>query len=283
MKKYSYIIIPTLVILFSACAGRMEMFGKAGEAKIEASNPAWELAEKYWESRIEPAIAYKALEEYQKAAEIEPNNPGLLAELSHCYYYVANYIEQDKEKCDELFLAGVNIGEQAMALNVNFKAKLDETGSSVESVDALGDDIGGLFWAASNLGKWAATKNMIVRLKWKKQLEAYWGHIRDIDENYYYAGCYRFWGALPTKVPFGDLNDAKAQFEKGIELVPNYFGTRVLMAEYYATKAQDREVYETQLKYVAGSDEKIIPEVQAENHWEVINAKKMLEEIDDLF
>ncbi len=279
-------ILLTSLLFFSACSGRKAVFLNTAE-KTTTSPEAQALkiaADELWELRGNPDDSRKMLEAYIKASEADPSNIDLLAKLSRAYYLVANYVEENKDKKDELFTKGLETGERALGFHQEFRKEYEVTKDEKKAILAVGiEGIEAIYWTGANLGKWAADKNLLVRLGNKSKLEAYNQRVFDLDRNFFYGAADRFFGALPTRVPGGDLNLSKFHFEKSIEIEPNYFGTRTLFAEYYATKAQDKETYVTQLQYVINTPYDIIPEITAENKYEQEYAKKLLERVDEFF
>lgn len=285
-KKSFQFILLTSLIFFSACSGRKAVFLDT-VGRTTASPEAQTLknaADELWELRGNPDDARKMLEAYIKASEADPSNIDLLARLSRAYYLVANYVEDDKEKKDELFTKGLETGERALGIHPGFRENYEKTKDEKKAILEVGmEGIEAIYWTGANLGKWASDKNLLVRLGNKSKLEAYNQRVFDLDRNFFYGAADRFFGALPTRVPGGDLNLSKFHFEKSIEIEPNYFGTRTLFAEYYATKAQDRETYIELLQYVINTPYDIIPEIAAENKYEQEYAKKLLERVDEFF
>ena len=56
-----------------------------------------------------------------------------------------------------------------------------------------------------------------------------------------------------------------------------------MVADYYAKKTEDTDLYERQLKTVLDTDPSVLPTVEVENRFEQRKAKKMLENMDDVF
>ncbi|MBM4176061.1 MAG: hypothetical protein FJ213_07800 [Ignavibacteria bacterium] len=277
-------------IILTSCAGRKAVFleekaqPKTPEVKVEGEASARSIADALWEERGTPEKAREMLAAYINAAAAEPTNAALAARLSRAYYLVANYVETDQEKKDELFTKGLEVGERTLGLFPDFRKIYQETNDEKKALQGVGiDGIEVIYWTGANLGKWAAEKNLLIRLGNKSKIEAYNQRVFDLDRNFFYGAADRFFGALPTKVPGGDLNLSKFHFEKSIELAPNYFGTRTLYAEYYATKAQDRETFIKQLQYVISTPYDVIPEITPENKYEQEYAKKLLERVDEFF
>lgn len=295
MKRPIYLKVILFSVVISSlslisCAGRKAVFleeqtlPKATEVKVDAKLNIRAVADSLWELRGTPEKAREMLSAYISAAEADPTNTNLAARLSRAYYLVANYVESDLEKKDELFTKGLEIGERSLGLFPEFRKIYQDTKDEKKALQGVGvDGIEVIYWTGANFGKWAAEKNLLIRLGNKSKIEAYNQRVFDLDRNFFYGAADRFFGALPTKVPGGDLNLSKFHFEKSIELAPNYFGTRTLFAEYYATKAQDRETFVKQLEYVISTPYDLIPEITPENKYEQEYAKKLLERVDEFF
>jgi hypothetical protein len=88
---------------------------------------------------------------------------------------------------------------------------------------------------------------------------------------------------LPTKVPGGDLKESKKHFEKAIAIEPNYFGTRTLYAELYATKARDKATFVRQLDYVLATPPGSLPDAEPENRYEQALARQLKEHLHEWF
>lgn len=275
------------------CAGRKSVIAEASETRTDASappagdtgstgNPRAQ-ADLLWAGRGHPDTARAALAAYVEAAAKAPD-AALLARLSRAYYLVANYVETREEARDSLFLEGVEAAERGMSLHPAFLKVFKETRDEKKAVQELGlDHIDAIYWYSANLGKWSATKSLMVRLGNKSKLEAYNRRVLDLDETYFHGAPHRFFGALPTKVPGGDMEASKRHFEKAIGIEPDYFGTRTLYAGLYATKARDKETFVKQLDYVIGAPVSSLPDVEPENRYEQDLARRLKERADDLF
>ncbi|PKL83894.1 MAG: hypothetical protein CVV24_02795 [Ignavibacteriae bacterium HGW-Ignavibacteriae-3] len=275
---------------FTSCSGRRAVFlesqeiPKSNEVVTEVKLNIRAAADSLWELRGTPEKALEMLKAYVTASETNPTDINLLARLSRAYYLVGNYVESDPDKKDELFTKGLETGERALGLIPSFRKSYTENEDVKIAIKEVGiEGIEAIYWTGANYGKWAAEKNLLVRLGNKSKIEAYNQRVFDLDRNFFYGAADRFFGALPTRVPGGDLNLSKFHFEKSIELAPNYFGTRTLFAEYYATKAQDKDTFVKQLEYVINTPYDLVPEIIPENKYEQEYAKKLLERIDEFF
>jgi hypothetical protein len=281
-------------LLASGCAGRKTAISSGGAppppavadagAAADIAPSLRSEADRLWAGRGHPDTARLALAAYVKAAEAPGGDAALLARLSRAYYLVANYVESDAARKDSLFLEGVEAAERGMSLHPGFLKVWNETHDEKKAVLELGpESIEAIYWYSANLGKWAATKSLMVRLGNKSKLEAYSQRVLDLDERFFHGAAHRFFGALPTKVPGGDLAVSRKHFEKAIAIEPNYFGTRTLYAELYATKAQDKETFHKQLDYVIATPPGALPDAEPENRYEQAFAKQLKEKANEYF
>jgi hypothetical protein len=78
-----------------------------------------------------------------------------------------------------------------------------------------------------------------------------------------------------------DLKKSEALFTKSLAIAPNYFGTKVLMAERLATEIPDRAMYQRLLREVIAADPAVEPAIAPENRIEQIKAQELLAQIDE--
>jgi hypothetical protein len=79
------------------------------------------------------------------------------------------------------------------------------------------------------------------------------------------------------------MKKSAKHFNLSIDAQPDYFGTRVLMAEEWAIKEDNRPLFEELLNYVIKGDPNVIPEIKPENECEQRKANKLMSEIDEYF
>lgn len=284
------LVVGVVALLESGCAGRKAAISAdapppPASADTSAAAPSLRSeADALWAGRGNPDTARLALAAYLRAAQAPGADTDLFARLSRAYYLVANYVETDATRKDSLFLEGVEAAERGMSLHPGFLKVWNETKDEKKAVLELGlESIEAIYWYSANLGKWAATKGLMVRLGNKAKLEAYSKRVLDLDEKFFHGAAHRFFGALPTKVPGGDLKVSKHHFEKAVAIEPNYFGTRTLYAELYATKAQDKETYHRQLDYVIAIPPGSLPDAEPENRYEQAYARQLKEKANEYF
>ncbi|MBW1899524.1 MAG: hypothetical protein JRI61_10755 [Deltaproteobacteria bacterium] len=244
-------------------------------------------AEAFYEKRAEARSMKEAIKNYEKALELDPANRDVLQKLTiACYWYAAGHLTDKDVQC-EYYNKGAQYGERGMALNSAFKARVAAGEKDYECLDALGkEDIPSVYWVFGNLGRWSSLKGFTTILKNKNKLKAIADWVTYTDENYYYGGGHRVLGTYYAKAPSfagGDMNKSKIHFEKALKISDDYIGTKVLMAEFYAYKKQDKELFVQLLTDAVNKDVNAIPGLEFEMAVDKRKAKDLLEKVDDKF
>ncbi len=207
--------------------------------------------------------------------------------LSRALYFRADGFTEDVEEKKALWERGVTVGEAAMAADPAFKARIDKGDKPSDAVFALQkDDQMAIYWTATNLGKWARASGFSTLVKYKGYVAKMMTHCLDLDETSYYAGPVRYWGAFYAVAPGfagGDMNKSREFFEKAKGMNPEAFSTYVLYADTYAVKTQDRELFDSLLKYVLETPSDVIPELIPEQDVEKKKAQALMDSASEKF
>lgn len=244
-------------------------------------------ADAAWEEREDPDRLLESILLYKKVARSAPSDRDVLVRLSRAlYFYADGYLTRDEDRLSKLD-QGTYYGEKALALNPAFKAKIDAGVPIIEALEVLGEkDCEAVYWTAANLGKWAKLKGIPTVLRNTALFKAMMERADDLDDTYNYGGPSRTWGAYYAAAPSivgGDLAKSRAYFEKALAIAPDFFATKVLMAELYAPKANDRQLFEELLKSVIDGDPNILPDVVPEQKVEQAKARRLLAGIEQYF
>ncbi|MEZ0313127.1 MAG: TRAP transporter TatT component family protein [Myxococcota bacterium] len=292
-----------LVMLTAACGpGRQAAWEKessakqqradgAGEAQADQATPLKDQATEAWEKREDRGQLERAIALWEEALRSEPESGTILAKLSRAYYLLGDGYKRLADEKDTMLPTlekGVDYGERAMmAISPAFAARV-RGGEKVEkAVEAMGPEgLDAVYWYAANLGKFAAEKGFTTQLFYKDRLFAVMQRVLELDPTYFHAAPHRYFGAFYAKAPSfagGDMTKSKEHFDKAVENAPGYLGTKVLYAEMYATKQDDKELFTRLLNEVKSADPSTLAEVTAENKVEQRKAERLLSRMDDLF
>ncbi len=249
-------------------------------------------ADAAWAKRGDGAQAKAAIDAWSAATDLDPKNATALTELSHAIYYYSDcFLRQDEENPQlykDTHEEGTKAAERALsALSPAFAEKM-ASGARIE--DAIGvlnaSAVPALYWRSSNLGRWAILESFATLLSYKDEIRAVMEFCLDEDPLYWYQGPDRYFGIFYAKAPSfagGDMKKSVAHFNVSIDAHPDYFGTRILMAEEWAVKEDNRPLFEELVNYVLSGDPNVIPAIIPENTCEQRKAKKLMADIDDIF
>lgn len=246
-----------------------------------------EQAQAAWDGREDSASLASALELYGQLAAANPDNRAYMETLSKGYYLQGVGHCDTPEDTLAAFDTGARWGERILGLSEGFRTCIEGGAKDYECLEhASVEDVPGIYWAYGNMGKWAVGMGFTTVLKHKNKLHAFISRVHELDAQYYYGAADRGLGAYYAKAPSfagGDLDLAKTHFEASLAVAPDYFSTKVLMAEYWATKSQDKESFERLLNEVVAGDPTVYADVIPIQKLEQKRAQELLDSADDLF
>jgi tetratricopeptide (TPR) repeat protein len=300
MQMRSLIFAGVVSTLFVACGTTRDAAWEVDEAattpKAEAHTGQRESllteANEAWEQRDEASQVKKAIDAWREATEINPKDADALVSLARAEYFLAdchiNFEADSKERYKKILESATRSAERAlMALSDEFTEKMRSGWRIEEAVTVLDERaVPALYWRSSALGKWATADGFATLLSYKDEVKAIMQRCLDLDQAFYFYGPDRYFGVFYGRAPAmsgGDLGKSKHHFEISLSKYPNYFATRVLMADDYAVKAQNKELYRELLQYVIDGDPESLPEAAPENRCEQRKAKILLEDIEERF
>jgi hypothetical protein len=250
----------------------------------EPRSEKWRQADSLWELRADPESARKCLKAFRAAAKKQKSVPELQARLSHVCNFVAAYMETSLEKKDALFREGQAAAEKGMLLHPGYAAKFKETGDETAAARELDSGyVELLYWYTVNLGRELNQESVIIRRGNKERIETLNQRVMEMDPGFYYAGPHRLAGAIPARLPEGNLQESRIHFEKAIEQAPEYLGNRVAYADFYAVRMGDKQLFQAQLTLVAAANPDSRADIAPENRFAQAQAKLLLSKSGTLF
>lgn len=265
----------------------------ASSAKVAEADALWD--QRADRKQLEAAIAL-----WEQAAAAAPS-ADVAAKLARGHYLLGDgfmALADDVAGRDAEYQKGLDWATTALKLSApEFSAAMAGGAKHADAITkAPKESVPAMYWYASNLGKWAASKGFATRIKYKDDIKATMDHVKALDESFFHAGPWRYFGAfeaLTAGIAGGDLKKSKDNFAKAVTMAPGYLGTKVLWAELLCVKIQgdadndgqnDGKVqFKKLLDEVIAADPNVDPTIAAENGLEQQKAKKLLAKIDDLF
>lgn len=249
-------------------------------------------AQAAWDQRGTEAQALAAVQGWEQAVAVNPNNAQAWTDLSHAQFFYADcYLRFDESNPDaykSMHEAGIKSAERALAaMSPAFAQKMaagDRIETAIEALDASA--VPALYWRSSNLGRWASLESFATLLSYKDEVRAIMEFCLNNDPGYWYQAPDRYFGIFYARAPGfsgGDMNKSMEHFQRSLAAAPNYFGTHTYVAEEWAIKEVDRPLFEQELNFVLNTDPNIVPEIVAENSCEQQKAKILMADADDYF
>ena len=251
-----------------------------------------ETASAAWANRGDEAQAKAAVDAWSAATDLDPQNATALTDLSHAIYYYADCFLRPDEDNPQLYKdtheEGTRVAERALsAMSPAFAEKMASGERIEEAIGVLNANaVPALYWRSSNMGRWAILESFATLLSYKDEIRAIMEFCLNEDPLYWYQAPDRYFGIFYAKAPGfagGDMKKSAAHFNVSIDAHPNYFGTRILMAEEWAVKEDNRPLFEELVNYVLHGNVNSIPAIIPENECEQRKAKKLMADIDDIF
>ncbi len=280
------------VLVLAGCSGRSTAYNvtAAKTADVSQLGALVREGDEAWERRASPDEIRRAIAAWEKVIAQDPTAREILAKLSRAHYLLAyGHMggEEQKEKRLATYEAGSQYGERALALNPEFKRLVSAGTKDTDALKACTkDDAPALQWYYANLGRWANEQGIQKVLLYKEKLFKLASRLAEVDEAFFHGSGPRLLGTYYAKAPGfagGDLAKSKDQFDRSLAIAPSYFGTKVLMAEFYATKKGDKALFEQLLTEVVNGDPRVLSDVEPEQHIEQENARKLLARSAELF
>jgi hypothetical protein len=300
LKFGPWMALLSLVVIASACSTTRESAWDASAAEAASLDDATQArvadllnqANVAWDGRADAAQAKAAVDALKAATELDPTNGEALSNLSHAIYFYADCHLRFDESNPDLYKntheEGTKAAERALgALSPEFAQQM-AAGSLIE--DALGtldaNAVPALYWRSSNLGRWATLDSFATLLSYKDEIRAIMEFCLANDPTYWYQAPDRYFGVFYAKSPGfagGDMNKSAEHFNISMEAHPDYWGTRTLMAEEWAIKEDNKELYLELIDYVLQGDPNVVPYIKPENMCEQRKAQILKDDIDEYF
>ena len=278
-----------MAILASACGKKPGSYEVSSAAENSATDQLSQQAESLWQQRGDKEKLTEALNAYEQIFVQDPTNQEIAARLVRGWYFYGDAHETDIEAKKSAWDKSISFGQKCLAVNTEYKAILDKEGQREEAAAALTQaDVPCTYWTASALGKWAKASGLATTLKHIGAAKAYIAKVEELEPTFFYGAPHRYWGAYYAGLPSfagQDLNKSKEQFEIALEMAPDYLGTRILLADYWATKNQEQvAIFDEMVQYVMASDASVLDaNIRPENEAEIKKAKALWEARGDKF
>ncbi len=230
---------------------------------IRAEEEPLKLAEAAWKKRESLEQAQAAVKYFRKAAESDPKNEKIWVDLAMACYWLGEITPEAEEK---VRLAVYEEGERAALKAVSINPR----------------SVGGNFWSVVNNGRVTELKGLLSGSFNFGMCLRYMVEVSSQDPDYYYGGVYRYWGRFVYRLPkIGrrvarfSLDDSIELYQKALEIEPDFFMTRLYLAESYLENGQREDAFK-ELMWLSDHSPEALPEASPENRFYQRKAREIL-------
>jgi tetratricopeptide (TPR) repeat protein len=232
---------------------------------IRAAGSLLDLADKAWSRRGDLDRTRAAVGYLRQAAQAEPAREDIQVRLAMACYWLG---EITPESDDESRLAAYQEGERA----------------ALKAIELNHRSVGGNFWSVVNNGRITELKGILSGTFNFGMCLTHMVEVTAQEPDYYYGGIYRYWGRFIYRLPrIGrkiarfSMEDSIQLLNKSLEVDPNFFMTRLYLAESYLESGQRMEAYE-QLHWLCTHSPDALLEAMPENEFYQGKARDLLME-----
>ncbi|MCA9771674.1 MAG: hypothetical protein KC466_04650 [Myxococcales bacterium] len=223
-----------------------------------------------WETRGTREGTQATIDRLEALVRERPEDLEAQAWLARAYYWLGEIFEENEDRQIDLFERGAAHGEAALDRSADFVPALYWTGVC----HAARADLSGLFQKVRFILK-------------AKRLEQ---KVIDRDPTYFHGGAHLFWGSFNVKgdgIAGGRFEDSYAEFERAIEIEPDYLRSSYLFARWTLLgetrkskekRAADRERAREMLLRVLRTPATALPDAVPENEVAQRLSRKLYED-----
>ena len=217
---------------------------------------------------------------------IDPENDTLRVYAAQAYYGLGYGFNEDHrpKRAINFYLRGLKHGLRALAINGYKNIRT----SSMAELEAMlkqtdDDDVGALFWAASNWAKWIdQNRDKSESLIELPKPTALMQRVLELDETFYYGGAHMYFGVFyGGRAPMfgGDFKKSEAHFDRAREITHgDLLVADLLQAQYLSRQKLDRKDFHKRLTKIIEAPEDLYPDLTLLNQISKRKARLLLKE-----
>lgn len=222
---------------------------------------------------------------------IDPDNASLRIYAAQAYYGLGYGFNEDNrpKRAVNFYMRGLKHGLHALAVNgyKNIRTNsMEELEEMLKEMDD--DDIGALFWTASNWAKWIDNnRDRSESLIELPKPTALMQRVLELDDTFYHGGAHMYFGVFyGGRSPMfgGDFEKSKKHFDRAREITEDQLLVAdLLQAQYLSRQKMDREDFHNRLTKIIEAPEDLNPDLALLNNIAKRKAKLLLKEEDKWF
>lgn len=222
---------------------------------------------------------------------IDPENASLRVYAAQAYYGLGYGFNEDNrpQRAVNFYLRGLKHGLYALAIDGHTAIRngsMDELEAALKKTGT--DDVGALFWTASNWAKWIdQNRDKSESLIELPRPTALMQRVLELDETFYYGGAHIYFGVFyGGRSPMfgGDFKKSAAHFDRAREITEGrLLVADLLQAQYLSRQKMDQEDFHNRLTNIIEAPDDLYPDLALLNQIAKRKAALLLKEEERWF
>lgn len=260
MKKFSR-ILPSIVLLLLPASGFY--LAAMGEDPKAQAKKICQQGDEAWARRGNLKDVNQAIAFYEQALKLDPRGTETWVKLAEANYWLGEILPpEQKEKRLVAYDTCFAAAKKALALDINSPgANLWVTVCNGRKTELLG-----LLSGNFDLGLAIICLNRVAKYQ----------------NDYYYGAIFRYWGRFVYEIPevgrklvHFSLEDSVVLYQESLAVAPNFFLTRLYLAESYLALGK-RALAKKELQFIVNTPPGILPSAEPENRFYQAQARQLL-------
>lgn len=237
--------------------------------------------------RYEPMNLWQIIDLYEQALALAPGRPDITARLAQFWYEWGVLSRDPEKKRPEAFEKAKDYAMSALRSDPEFVQVEKEQG--LEEAIRTASDPTPLLWLGQAWGQLLGMIDPLTAFRDMPKVRLAYERVVELDPAFFGGTALHALGALTANLAANwlfslitgiNLAEAKPYFERAIELCPDFLENYVVYAREYATRANDRPLFEHLVRFVLAAP---IGKWPFWNRIAKREAEELLARIDELF
>lgn len=241
-----------------------------------------------WKNRHDLKLLQDLIKKLEGLNERNPDVYKVLLMLCQAHTIMAEHVLLGTDEVKNSYQKAAQYADNALLSNTAYYQRIVVNKTPIEqSLDVLTiAEVDALYCSAINQARWARAVNVATFQKIKKKTLAMITRVHEINPDYKYGAFERYNAWVYAVSPFfagGSFEKSFKEYRAAQKISDKFIANDVEMAEFYAVKRKNKQVFIKQLELALKKDPYAIPEELSEQILMQKKARRLLDFKDNYF
>jgi tetratricopeptide (TPR) repeat protein len=246
-------------------------------------------AENLWSERLDVTKLRAAIDAWHSAVATRDDDARSWLMLARAHYFLGDgFLDLEHAPNDEVtrnFEDGAACADRGLrALSPTYESRRQGGMEVDEAAAGLGiEAVPFVYWWGLNAIRWADRAGWTAAARIYKHVLAVMAIVEALDPGYDHAGAERYLGAFYSAAPGlagGDTDKGKKYLDRALEREPHDLSTWIVVAERYAAKIKDQELYDRARTTVLETPSETLPDAVPEQEIAKKKARRLRAKVE---